>query len=127
MSNRLPRARSLAVLVCLTGAVPVVATSTAATAAPTASAAATCGSLPNYPGVGYYLQLKATGLGCTSAKKVMTAHYRCRTKSSKTGTCKSVSGYKCTEKRTLSPENYDSKVTCKKGSKKVYYVYQQER
>ena len=128
MSHRLPRApRSLAVLVCLIGAVPVLATSTAASAAPTASAAATCSSLPKYPGVGYFTSLKATGLGCSSAKKVMIAHYKCRTKTRKTGTCKSVSGYKCTETRNSIPTEYDARVTCRNGSKKVVYTYQQER
>lgn len=127
MSNRLPRARPLAVLICLAGAVPVLATPAVAAAAPTASAAATCSSLPKYPGVGYFTSLRATGLSCTSAKRVMLAHYRCRTKTRKTGTCRSVLGYRCTESRNSIPTEYDSRVTCRNGSKKVVYTYQQER
>ncbi|MCW3040843.1 MAG: hypothetical protein JWM31_2748 [Solirubrobacterales bacterium] len=126
MPNRLPRARSIAVLACLAGAVPVVAaTSTAAVASPTASAAATC-KTPKYPGVGYYTSLKATGLGCASATKVMKHHYTCRTKHGKSGTCSRVDGYKCTEKRVKSAIEYDARVTCSKSGKKVVYTYQQD-
>ncbi len=120
--------RSLAALACVAGAaVPALATTGPATAATTASGAATCSSLPKYPGVGYFTSLKASGLGCSSAKKVMVAHYKCRVKHGKSGTCKSVKGYKCTEKRVQGTENYSSRVTCKRGSKKVVYTYQQDK
>jgi hypothetical protein len=123
--------RSLAALACVAGAaVPALAAAGPAAAAPTASAAATCSSLPKYPGVGYFTSLKATGLGCTSAKKVMVAHYKCRVKKGKTGTCSKVrsgSTYRCTERRVQGTENYNSRVTCKSGSKKVVYTYQQDK
>lgn len=124
--NRLPRARSLAVLACL-ATVPALGASTVAAAAPTASAAKTCSGLPSYPGVGYFTSLKVTGLGCASGKKQMLAHYRARTKFKKTGFDSSVNGYKCTERRTQSPTDYNSRVTCKSGSKVVVYTYQQEK
>jgi hypothetical protein len=123
--------RSLAALVCVAGAVPALAVAGPAAAAPTASAAATCSKLPSYPGVGYFTSLKAYGLGCTTAKKVMVAHYKCRTKTRKTGTCKSFSRsgtrWTCTEKRVQGTENYNSRVTCKSGTKKVVYTYQQDK
>jgi hypothetical protein len=125
-SRSLPRARSLAVLACLAGAVPVVATSTAATASPvTASAAASC-KTPKYPGVGYFTSLKVTNVSCATGKKVLLAHYKCRVKHGKTGTCSSVLHYKCTEKRVKSAIEYDARVTCKRGTKKVVYTYQQD-
>ncbi|MCW2999655.1 MAG: hypothetical protein JWN65_3204 [Solirubrobacterales bacterium] len=128
MSHRLPRARSLAVLVCLAGAVPAVATSSAAAAAPTASAAKTCsGFAATKPGGGYFLSLKATGLSCSSAKKVARSHNSCRLKKGRKATCTRVSGYKCTERRGQAiPTEYSSTVTCKKGSKQVVYSYQQD-
>lgn len=131
MITRLPRARTLAAFACVAGVVPALAMSGPAAAAPTAGAAATCSKLPSYPGVGYFTSLKASGLGCTSAKKVMVAHYKCRVKHGKSGTCKKVksgrSTYRCSEKRVHGTENYNSRVTCKSGSKKVVYVYQQDK
>jgi len=126
LMNRLPRARSLAVLACL-ATVPALGASTVATAAPTASAARTCSGLPKYPGVGYFTSLKAEGLGCSSAKSQMLAHYRARTKFKKTGYDSTVNGYKCSERRVQSPTDYNSRVTCKDGSKTVIYTYQQEK
>lgn len=126
-SRSLPRARSLAVLACLAGAVPVVATSTTATASPVgASAAASC-KTPKYPGVGYFTSLKVTNVSCATGKKVLLDHYKCRVKHGKTGTCSKVDGYKCTEKRVKSAIEYDARVTCtRSGGKKVVYTYQQD-
>lgn len=122
------RLRAVAVLATVAAAVPVVGgVATAGAAQPTATAAKSCGSLPKYPGVGYFTSLKVYGLSCSSGKKVMMAHYRCRVKHGKAGKCSSVSGYRCSEKRITGPTEYDSRVTCKKGSKKVVYTYQQDR
>lgn len=126
MLSRLPRARSLAVAACIAGAVPVLAADTAATAGPvSASAAASC-KTPKYPGVGYYTSLKVTKVSCATGTKVMKDHYKCRTRHGKTGTCSRVDGYKCTEKRVKSAIEYDARVTCTNGSKKVVYTYQQD-
>jgi hypothetical protein len=133
----MPRARSLAVLACLAGAVPVVATgatpataSTASASSYQASSAATCklsSSESRKPKGGYFLALRATGLGCTSAKKVMKHHDACRLKKGLKATCKQVDGYKCTEKRGEAiPTEFSATVTCKKSSKKVVYSYQQD-
>lgn len=131
MLTRLPRLRTLAVMACVAGAVPVVASSTVATAAPTASAARTCTTSIKYPGVGYFTSLKTTRLSCRSGRSNMKAHYNCRTKHSKSGKCSSVRGYKCTETRKSIPTEYDARVTCsKKKHGKTYkfiYTYQQER
>lgn len=128
-SRRLRRARSVAVLACLAGAVPAVAvTSTAAAAGPVASAAATC-SAPKYPGVGYFTSLKATKVSCKSANTVLKHHYSCRLKKGRSGKCtKKVDGYKCTEgKRQSSSVEFNARVTCtKSGGKKIVFTYQQD-
>jgi hypothetical protein len=91
-----------------------------------AASAAGCSSLPRYPGSGYFTSLKVSGVSCSTGKKVMLAHYRCRTKHGKTGRCSSVSGYRCSEKRRSIETEIDATVTCKRGSKKVIYSYQQD-
>jgi hypothetical protein len=91
------------------------------------ASAATCKTLPRYPGSGYFTALKATGVSCTTGKKVMLAHYKCRVKHGKTGRCSSkVLGYSCSEKRRSIETEIDATVTCKSGSKKVVYSYQQD-
>lgn len=89
------------------------------------AAAKTCGGLPDYPGQGYYLKLTVKGTSCASGKSVMKAHYKCRTKHGIKGKCGSVSGYSCTEKRNAISTEYSSRVTCKSGTRKVVYYYQQ--
>lgn len=123
------RLRAVAALATVAAAVPVVGgVATAGAAQPTATASKSCGSsLPKYPGVGYFTSLKVYGLSCSSGKKVMLAHYRCRVKHGKAGKCGSVSGYRCSERRFMGPTEYDARVTCKKGSKKVVYTYSQDR
>ncbi len=134
MLTRLPRLRALAFAACVAGVVPVAASSTVATAAPTASAAAvkyTSCSVSNvkYPGSGYYTSLKKYRLGCSSARSNMKAHYTCRTKHGRSGHCSRVRGYRCSETRKSIPTEYNARVTCsKKKSGKTYkfvYTYQQ--
>jgi hypothetical protein len=91
-----------------------------------AASAATCPRLPSYPGSGYFTALKVSGVSCSTGKKVMLAHYRCRVKHGKTGRCKSVLGYTCSERRRSIATEIDGTVTCKRGSKKVVYSYQQD-
>lgn len=91
-----------------------------------AASAATCAA-PKYPGSGYFTSLKVSGVSCSTGKKVTLAHYRCRTRSSVSGRCHSkVLGYTCTEKRRSIATEIDGTVTCKRGSKKVVYSYQQD-
>ena len=90
------------------------------------ASAGTC-SAPKYPGSGYFTSLKVTNVSCSTGKKVTLAHYRCRTRHGKTGRCSSkVLGYSCSEKRRSIETEIDATVTCKNGSKKVVYSYQQD-
>lgn len=124
-SHSLPRVRTLAVLACVAGAVPVAAAATTATAS-TASAAKTC-TPPKFPASGYFTSLKVTNVSCNAGRTVTKHHYKCRTKHGIAGRCTSkVDGYTCKEtNRQVVPQvEIDARVTCKKGSKKVVYTYQ---
>jgi hypothetical protein len=94
-----------------------------------ATHAATCRKLPRYPGVGYYTSLKVTHVSCTTGVRIMRAHYRCRTRTRTSGTCRTVPRYhyRCTERRVMSSIEYDARVTCRRGSRRVVYTYQQDR
>ena len=79
----------------------------------------------------YVTKLKARGISCTTAKKIVKAFHSCRyAHGGKDGTCTTrVKGYKCTETRPSSlkgPLSYDGDVTCKSGTKAVKHHYQQE-
>jgi len=94
-------------------------------AAAPAAAARSC-TTGKYPGSGYFTSLKVTKVGCKAGREVMLAHYRCRTENGKKGRCKrTVLGYRCSERRNSIPTEINSRVTCKKGAKRVVYTYQQ--
>ena len=87
--------------------------------------AATC-TPPKYPGSGYFTSLKVSHVGCKAGRTVTLAHYRCRTENGPKGRCKRlVRGYRCSERRTSIPTEINSRVTCKKGVRRVIYTYQQ--
>jgi hypothetical protein len=90
--------------------------------------AATCGGLPAYPSSkgGYFQTLSVTKISCRTGKSLMKSHYKCRVKKGIKGTCTSVRGYRCTEKRGLViPTEFSAAVTCKHAGKRFVYSYQQ--
>ena len=97
---------------------------TAAGARPAAHAARSC-SAPKYPGQGYFTSLQVSRVSCATGKRVTLAHYRCRIKHGRKGRCSSVSGYRCSESRRSIATEYTSRVTCKSGTRKVIYTYEQ--
>jgi hypothetical protein len=104
---------------CLVGCVAGVAL------VPATASAATC-SAPDYPGSGYFTSLKTKKVGCKTGRKVTLAHYHCRIQHGKKGRCTHrVLRYRCTEQRTSIPTELDSRVTCKRGTRRVIYTYQQ--
>ncbi len=117
--------RLLAAAACLAAAAPVAA-ATARPATQTARAAATC-KAPTYPGQGYFTSLHVAHVSCAMGRRVTLAHYRCRTKHGIRGHCTSpVLGYHCVEgHRNAIPTEFDARVTCTNGSRKVIYTYQQ--
>ena len=94
--------------------------------APGAAQAATC-KPPKYPGSGYFTALKVTGVSCTTGKAVTLAFHKCRIKNGIKGRCTSrVRGYRCTEgKRYSIATEFNARVTCRSGSRKVEFTYQQ--
>ena len=111
-----PRTRLLAAAVCAAAALPLAGASPAA--------AATC-KPGKYPGQGYFTSLKVTNISCTGGRAVMRGHYRCRIKHGVKGRCSSFNGWRCTETRRAIATEYNARVTCRKGSRKVVYTYQQ--
>ena len=93
---------------------------------PAAAEAKTC-KAPSYPGSGYFTSLKAQGVTCAKARKVALAHYRCRTENGRKGRCgRKVLRFRCSEDRFAQIETeFNSRVTCKRGAKRVKFTYQQ--
>ena len=99
--------------------------------------AATCkASKTKYPNAnpgGYFTSLKVTKVSCRTGAKLMVAYYKCRRKNGQgvEGKCKQskVNGMRCRESRPSSGrvagQEFNAKVTCRSGSKKVVHTYQQ--
>jgi hypothetical protein len=116
--------RRTLLLLALAAAVSVIEV-TAARGSVDAQAARTC-AVPTYPGSGYFLSLSVKGVTCSTGRKVTLAHYRCRTARSRAGRChRKVLRYSCSERRQSIATEIDSRVTCRRGSKRVVYTYQQ--
>jgi hypothetical protein len=106
-------------------AVPALIALALAVAVPATAQGATC-SAPRYPGSGYFTSVKATRVSCGTARNLVLAHYRCRTRSGPKGRCdRTVSRYRCREQRTSIPTEINGRVTCRRGSRSVVYTYQQ--
>jgi hypothetical protein len=99
-----------------------------ASAAPPAHFARACAA-PAYPGSGYFTSLRVSKASCGTGQKVARAHYQCRRAHGVSGRCdRAVLGYNCKEYRPASariPTQYSARVTCKRGSRRVVFVYQQ--
>lgn len=105
----------------------VLAAAVLALGATQASAARNC-TPPKYPGSGYFTSLKTTGVSCATGRKVALAHHRCRTEGKgRRGRCtRRVLRYRCTETRQSISTEFNSRVTCKRGTtRKVVFTYQQ--
>lgn len=80
-------------------------------------------------GTTYVTTLKVTGVSCATGESVVKAFHACRHKKGVAGRCATkVKGYSCTEKRPAAlkgPVSYDGDVTCKRGTKRVVFHYQQ--
>lgn len=79
-------------------------------------------------GATYVTVVKVTGVSCSTGFGVVKSFNGCRrSNGGADGRCtKKVKGYKCTEgKRLKGPLSYDADVTCKTGSKRIAFHYQQ--
>ena len=116
--------RSLALAAALAALLAVGAT--VAGARPAAHAARSC-KTPRYPGQGYFTSLQVAHVSCATGRKVTLAHYRCRVRHGRRGHCSGVLGYRCVEgHRQSSTIEYNARVTCKRGARKVIYTYTQD-
>ena len=102
-------------------------------AAPAAQRGATKCALSTHDqrhlGASYVTSLSVSGTSCAKGKEVTLAFNQCRTAAGKPqGKCKrKVMKFSCTEKRydAVPGVQYSSKVTCTRGSKRVYSTYTQ--
>lgn len=105
---------------------PSLLVAAAALLAPPAASAKSC-SPPKYPGSGYFTSLSVKGVSCAKGRKVALAHYECRTENGRKGRCaRKVKRFRCKEERfaQISTE-FNSRVTCRRGGKRVKFTYQQ--
>ena len=122
--SKLPR---LAVLLAL-GAMMAFPAGSATAEAPTATASKSCsvGDSRSY-GTTYVLSITARNVSCRKARRVVRAFHACRP--GKAGRCKRrVLRFRCRENRFNSNSTqYDSRVTCRRGGKRVKHTYTQWR
>jgi hypothetical protein len=125
MSTNLRTIRLAAIAsACLVLAVCAVPGS-AASASPVTRSTATC-KPPKYPGAGYFTELiRVTNVTCTYAKSFVVAYYKCRTRLSLSGKCRTVRRFSCTERRVTIPTEIDARVTCRRGTQRIVHTYQQ--
>jgi hypothetical protein len=97
---------------------------TAAAADPVATASKSCpvGDQRSY-GTTYVITINVSNTSCRAGRSLVRAFHACRP--GKSGKCSSVKGYSCAERRTSGRTQYDSNVTCRKGSKTVKHTYTQ--
>ncbi len=116
--------RKTATVAVLSALVALAALAPGAAAGPVGTAAKTCsvGDSRSY-GTTYVLSISVSNTSCRAGRSLIRAYHACRP--GKSGKCPSVKGYSCSEKRTKGPTQYDSRVTCSKGSKTVKHTYTQ--
>jgi hypothetical protein len=125
--SRAVRASLLALLLVALFAVPG-----AGATGPQAVAAGGCHLSTNeqrHLGASYVTSLSVRHTSCSSGKAVVRAYQACRRAHGWKGKCgHKVNGYKCTRHiQASSPAQYDAKVTCKRGAKRVVHTYTQNK
>jgi hypothetical protein len=123
-------ARSLAAALALAAVVAVAGS--ASGAAPQAKGGRSCHLTPReqrHLGASYVTSLRVSHTSCSNGKKVTKAFHTCRHKSGgPAGHCRhAVRRYHCRERRfdKLPHVQYDGKVTCTRGAKRVKSTYTQ--
>jgi hypothetical protein len=106
--------------------VPALAAALLLLVAPGAAAARDC-QPPDYPGSGYFTSLSVKGTTCATGKKLARAYYRCRVEAGgKRGRCnRRVMRYSCTETRQSIATEFNARVKCRRGAKRITHTYQQ--
>jgi hypothetical protein len=114
--------RIITALVVLAAATAVLAPGAAADPVASASKSCSVGDSRSY-GTTYVISINVSNTSCRNGRSLIRAFHDCRP--GKSGKCPSVKGYSCSERREEGRTQYDSRVTCKKGSKTVKHVYTQ--
>jgi hypothetical protein len=123
---RTPRLLAAA-LVSVAAAVGGLSASAASAGGPVAAASKNC-SVGDYGGYGttyVYPPIRVSHTSCSSGRKVVRAFHACRP--GKAGRCTHrVLGYSCSERRfDKIRTQYSSRVSCRKGGKRVKHTYTQ--
>lgn len=109
-------------------AIPAGATADEAPAAGAKRAACDISGDERDLGASYVTSLKVKNTSCKKGEKVIKAYHQCRkANGGADGHCNSrVEGFKCEEgDRESTPAQYNAKVKCEKGDKKVKSTYTQ--
>jgi hypothetical protein len=112
-----------AVLVC--GAIAAIPAGASGGAPTKSSCSLSHGEQRGDLGADYVYKLSARKLGCDKAKSLVKKFNKCRHEhGGARGKCPGVKGYKCSQKKLdSSPEIYQAKAKCVKGSKKFSEVF----
>ena len=100
----------------------------AAASGPTASAAATCSisGKERKLGATYVTSLRTTRVSCRGAESLVKSFNRCRrSRGGADGRCPRIRRYRCSERRSTAPTQFDSRTTCRRGSRSVRFTYTQ--
>jgi len=116
---------SLAALVAT--AVLVALPATVGSKEPSATASKSCGvsKKPRALGPTYTLGLSVKGTSCANGRGFVRSWYKCRG-GGKRRCGRKVSGYRCSERRSnVIRTQFDARVSCKKGSRRITHKYTQ--
>jgi hypothetical protein len=80
-----------------------------------------------YPGDGSFTSLSVRGTSCAAGRTLQRRRYTCRVRNGGAdGRCnRRVDGYSCSERRTRISTEINGRVSCRKGSRRVTFSYQQ--
>ena len=105
----------------------LVLPATAGASQPSATASKSCGvsKKPRALGPTYTLGLSVRGTSCANGRGFVRDYYRCR--GGGKGRCRrKVSGYRCSERRSnVISTQFDARVTCRKGGRRITHKYTQ--
>lgn len=99
---------------------------TAATSTAQASKSCNISGKQRSFGATYVTALSVRSTSCGKGEGIVRTFHDCRQDLDADSCSQKVSGYRCTQKKlATSPLQYDARVTCKKGGKRVKHTYTQ--
>ena len=125
--------RTVRLLLALTATVLVTAIPATATAdGPSAGASRACslkGQQRDFPPASYVTSLRVFNTSCRKGKSVIRGYHKCRkANGGANGRCRNrVLRFRCTEgaRQAVPGVQYNAKVTCKRGARKIVSTYTQ--